>query len=323
MSHQKPIVSIILPTYNRADLLPAAIESVLNQTYSNWELIIWNDGSTDATKSILKKYSDLRIRCLEDVNHGKSWALNRGIEVSSADYIAFLDDDDQWTPQKLQLQVKAMENHPDVEMLFGNYDNLNLSTGRRGQGFQQNRAGLSQLKVVRSQTDKLNLIQDGFLKGIARENFIAFDTVLIRKNTIEKLGNFNEHLRNGMDFEYWWRLGLAGCSVAYMDEVILTRVKYPDSLSGQSLVSLQNFLKVLQGCEVYAEKLGQPQSKAYLKPRYRNTWQNLITAYAEQRDLRNMTKSFLTTFKYGFSLGSFRLFLQGILKYVIRNLYDH
>lgn len=321
--NQKPVISIILPTYNRADLLPAAINSVLAQTYPDWELLIWNDGSTDNTQVVINSLKDDRIRSFSSDNHGMSYALNQAIEQSRGEFVAFLDDDDQWTPPKLQSQGRAMENHPGVEMLFGNYENLNLSSGKRGAGFHQNQAGLKQLKVARSQTDRLNLIQEGFLKGIARENFIAFDTVLIRKNTIEKLGNFNEHLRNGMDFEYWWRLGLAGCSVAYMDEVILTRVKYPDSLSGQSLVSLQNFLKVLQGCEVYAEKLGQPQSKAYLKPRYRNTWQNLITAYAEQRDLRNMTKSFLTTFKYGFSLGSFRLFLQGILKYVIRNLYDH
>lgn len=323
MSHQKPIVSIILPTYNRADLLPAAIETVLNQTYSNWELIIWNDGSTDATKSILKKYSDLRIRCIEDVNHGKSWALNRGIEVSSADYIAFLDDDDQWTPQKLQLQVKAMENHPDVEMLFGNYDNLNLSTGRRGQGFQQNQAGLSQVKVVRSQTDKLNLVQDGFLKGIARENFIAFDSVLIRKKTIQKIGDFNENLRNGEDFEYWWRLGLTGAKIAYMDDVILNRVKYPNSLSGHSLTSLQNFLIVLESCAAYAQKFAQPQTKSYLKPRYRNIYQNLISAYGKRGEFHNMKKAFFATFKYGFNLGSFRLLSQEILRNLIRCLHGN
>jgi len=318
-----PLVSIILPTFNRADLLPRAINSVLAQTYPDWELLIWNDGSKDNTEKVIKSYKDYRIRLFSLDNHGKSYALNRAIKHSKGELIAFLDDDDQWTPQKLELQVQALENYPGVEMFFGNFENLNLSSGKRGAGFQQNQAGLKQLKVTISQTDRLNLIQDGFLKGIARENFIAFDTVLIQKNTIEKLGTFNENLRNGEDFEYWWRLGLAGCSVAYMNEVILTRVKYPDSLSSHSLVSLHNFLNVLQSCEVYAEKLGQPQSKAYLKPRYRNTWQILITAYAKQRDLRNMTKSFLTTFKYGFSLGSFRLFLQGIIKYVIRYSYDH
>lgn len=105
------LVSIILPTYNRAEFIRASLDSVFAQTYMNWELIIIDDGSTDDTVEILKEYDDSRIKYLYQENQGVSAARNTGIEVCRGEVIALLDSDDQWLPKKLETQLAYMQEH--------------------------------------------------------------------------------------------------------------------------------------------------------------------------------------------------------------------
>jgi len=116
-----PNVSIILPTYNRAPTLSRAIDSVLKQTYKDFELIIIDDGSVDKTKDIVANYlSDPRIKYLHQENAGASAARNRGIQVSTGDLIAFQDSDDEWMPDKLHTQVQVFEKNDDsLSLVYG------------------------------------------------------------------------------------------------------------------------------------------------------------------------------------------------------------
>ena len=98
-----PFFSIIIPTYNRASMLPIAIDSVINQTFILWELIIVDDGSTDNTKALVENYKDNRIRYIYQHNQERSAARNNGIEISVGRYICFLDSDDYYMPDRLQL----------------------------------------------------------------------------------------------------------------------------------------------------------------------------------------------------------------------------
>ncbi|WP_458189240.1 glycosyltransferase family 2 protein [Haladaptatus sp. NG-WS-4] len=105
-----PAVSVVIPTYNREDTLGDAIDSVLGQTYTDFELIIVDDGSTDNTENAVKGYNDPRLRyVVHEQNMGVSEARNSGIRASNGDYIAFLDSDDRWRPNKLQRQIAALE----------------------------------------------------------------------------------------------------------------------------------------------------------------------------------------------------------------------
>jgi len=105
------LISIILPTYNRAHFLPRALDSVFAQTYGNWELVIIDDGSTDETSKLLDKYTDPRIVRLQQENKGVSAARNYGISCCKGDMIALLDSDDEWLPRKLETQLKLMHEH--------------------------------------------------------------------------------------------------------------------------------------------------------------------------------------------------------------------
>ncbi|HLF46404.1 MAG TPA: glycosyltransferase family 2 protein [Chitinophagaceae bacterium] len=122
-----PKVSIIMPTHNRASLITASIESIRNQTFSNWELIIVDDGSTDETAEIISQYKDERIHFYKTERTGKVGKIkNIGLEKSSGDYIAFNDSDDLWHPEKLGKQVAVLLEYPDAGFcLTGGY-NFNI-----------------------------------------------------------------------------------------------------------------------------------------------------------------------------------------------------
>lgn len=114
-------VSIVLPTYNRAHLLTRALDSVQMQTFEDWELVIVDDGSTDATEHVVARYadSDPRIRRYFQPNSGLSMARNAGIDRSGGDFITFLDSDDEYLPTHLEIRVAYMRRHPEVDMLHG------------------------------------------------------------------------------------------------------------------------------------------------------------------------------------------------------------
>jgi glycosyltransferase involved in cell wall biosynthesis len=111
-----PRVSIVLPTYNRADTLGRAIESVRAQTWQDWELVIVDDGSTDATRDVLAGVSDSRVRVLSQANQGVAAARNRGLREARGGLVAFLDSDDEHTPHHLELAVSFFDAHPDEHL---------------------------------------------------------------------------------------------------------------------------------------------------------------------------------------------------------------
>ena len=127
-----PNVSVIIPTYNRAELLPRAVNSVLSQTYDDYEIIIVDDHSSDNTQDVIAKFTDQRIRPIRhERNTGQSASINTGIANAMGEYIAFLDDDDEWLPNKLEGQVAVFQSSAsDVGLVYGWMDRIEDSTGR-------------------------------------------------------------------------------------------------------------------------------------------------------------------------------------------------
>ena len=113
-----PLVSVIVPVYNGETTLPDTVESVLRQTFQNFELIIIDDGSTDGTLRWLRSVRDSRLRVFSYPNGGLSVARNRGIERSRGEFISFIDSDDLWTPDKLELQLQALRQQPQAALAY-------------------------------------------------------------------------------------------------------------------------------------------------------------------------------------------------------------
>lgn len=308
-----PEISIILPTYNREVLLARAIKSVISQSYQNWELIVWDDGSNDNSSSVVSGINDNRISYHYSENKGAAAARNQAISITSGDYLAFLDSDDEWLDDKLSIQVEAMQAHPKIDLIFSDFENINLVRKKSGTNFSGFQETFEMMRTAELDPGIFE-IKHGFLKSLARGNYIATDTVIVKKSVIQNLGGFNEKLRNSEDFELWWRLGLNDVRVAFHDQVLMTRYKPEGSLTSLTPDSAASALFALDICAEEAISANRTDLIEDLKLSYRNAWQNMITACAMENDKKGMMTAFKNSLKYGFRPGSLRLLVEGLLK---------
>jgi glycosyltransferase involved in cell wall biosynthesis len=185
-----PVVSVVIPTYNRANILPRALESALAQTYDHLEVLVVDDGSTDNTAELVAQYAELdnRVRYLrQPQNAGVSAARNRGLREARGDFVAFLDSDDEWFPAKLEGQVERFgqvgENvgliYCGVETIEGEGDSWTFRPEHRGDVYEH-----LLLK---------NVIHTG-------------SGVIIRRNVTRSAGFFDEEIPAIEDYEYWLRI---------------------------------------------------------------------------------------------------------------------
>ena len=174
-----PLVSIITPTYNHEKFIGTCIESVLKQTYQNWEMIIIDDGSTDKTSVVVAKYTDDRIKYVKQENLG-IWKLNetynKALEMSKGDLIAILEGDDAWPNFKLEEQVKIFEKN-----------NVVLSWGRKNNINDKNEVIAFDLQSLKN---FINMPQEEMMRNLIIENFLQPCTVIIDKNALLSIGGF-------------------------------------------------------------------------------------------------------------------------------------
>jgi glycosyltransferase involved in cell wall biosynthesis len=225
-----PSVSIIIPTFNRADLIPRSIKSVLNQTYMDFELIIVDDASTDNTEDIIQNIDDSRLRYIKhEENRGGSAARNTGIRAAQADFIAFQDSDDEWLPEKLDKQMRIFEDAP-------------LTVGVVYAGFWRIEGGQKQYIPGPSQQVRDGDIHDQLLKG----NFITTQAAVVRKECFKKAGLFDEHLARLQDWELFIRIS-RHYNFLFIDEPLVISYFTPESISSKE----DNLIKA---CELILDK---------------------------------------------------------------------
>ncbi len=200
-----PQISVVIPTFNRATLLKEAINSVVNQTYSNWELIIVDNYSTDDTDSIVDFFQDDRILITKLHFSGSvSASRNLGVNLARAEWIAFLDSDDYWAPTKLEEVVSFINSNVDVI-----YHNV----GRFGSS-----KITSKIKVHKSRKLKSPVYLDFLLNG----NTIALSSVTVRKSILAKIGGMDESraLFGMEDFETWLRIASISENFFHISKVL-------------------------------------------------------------------------------------------------------
>ncbi|SRR5882762_283850 len=219
----KSLVSIIIPTYNRADVISETIDNVFSQTYKNFELIVVDDGSTDGTPAILRKYAN-RIRVITQKNAGPAAARNRGIEVSGGDIIAFQDSDDLWEPTKLERQVALLEKSGDSVPCCLCSASFGFVGGKSYTSFD-----ISDIASPHEEGLWLNVAE------ILATRLVLFNqTVAIRRSAIEKVGVFDESLRYLEDYDLPLRLANEGPWAIIRDPLVIYREGAANSFSKQA-----------------------------------------------------------------------------------------
>ena len=185
-----PTVSVVMPTRNRADVLSRAIDTVLAQTFANWELIIVDDASTDATPDVLAqaRSRDARIRSIRmDQRVGASRARNTAIDAARSDLIAFLDDDDEWFPEKLHTQVAVLRDRADAGVCCTHF-------------LERDADGVDHLygSAAGNGGDLARRLRQG--------NVLSFSTPVVRRSLLELVGGLDERLPRLQDWDLWLRL---------------------------------------------------------------------------------------------------------------------
>ena len=223
----QPLVSVIIPTFNRAWCLKEAIDSVLTQTYKNYELIVVDDGSTDKTKGLLSQCKGITV--LYQENQGVSAARNRGIASSKGELIAFLDSDDLWQPEKLATQVAYFGQHHDA--MICQTEEIWIRNGRR----------IFPKKKHKKESGY-------FFERSLELCLVSPSAVMMKRQLFNDVGLFDENLPACEDYDLWLRVG-AHLPIYLIDEaLIIKRGGHADQLSSNPgldkyrIQSIQNLL---------------------------------------------------------------------------------
>jgi glycosyltransferase involved in cell wall biosynthesis len=179
-------ISIITPTYNREIFLPATIDSVLGQTYKNFELIIIDDGAVDNTRALVKSYADKdpRVKYLYQQNKGQSVARNYGLSIATGEFICFLDSDNYWPLDKLEKSLKAFEQYPEADVIYG--DCIIIDE----QGREVNR-------------DNMHRYSGNIAALLLKDNFVSMNTTMTRRKCFDAMGGMSGKRRVADDYELW------------------------------------------------------------------------------------------------------------------------
>lgn len=222
-STASPSVSVVIPTYNRARFIGAAVASIRAQTYPCHEIVIVDDGSSDDTAAVVAALGE-GIRYIRQANAGPSAARNRGIQEACGDLVAFLDTDDRWLPEKLALQVRAMQRDPSIALVCAD---MAIEDGEGRRLVDSNFAKRGMLAMF-ERLDSAAIPDAPRL--LLQINFINTSTVLARRDLLQSLGGFDRRLRYGEDLELWLRIA-ARHAIACVPSVQEIRVEHDTNVT--------------------------------------------------------------------------------------------
>ncbi len=266
-----PTVSVIIPTHNRANYLPVAISSVLNQSFQDFEILVVDDGSTDSTAAVVAGFRDQRIRYIRhEKSRGGSAARNTGIRNSNCPFIAFLDDDDEWLPSKLQLLTDLLKSSPaEVGAAYSGYWIVDRGRGRIcGKKTPAKRGDLSQ-----------ELLAGNCIGGTS--------AVVARRECFERVGLFDENLPSFQDYDLWIRI-----SKEFQFEFV------PDPLSNYYVHENKiwtDLSALSRGIEIFLKKHG---NSTLLRKYFGYRYLALGVRYCENNQTREGRGAFLKAIRF-------------------------
>ena len=245
-----PEISVIIPVYNGDKTIRETIESVLNQTFSDFELLIINDGSQDTTLEIVSNIPDPRIKVFSYPNAGLNASRNRGISLASGEYVSFIDADDIWTPDKLEAQLKALKAEPQAAVAYSWTDWID----EKGQFLRR--------------ANHNSATGDVFAKLLLADFVGSGSNPLIRKQAFAEVGNFDQSLVGGQDWDMWLRLAARYPFTVVPSAQILYR-QSPNSWSRNVERQEKGFRRIIEKALAQAPESVQKLEKHIIANRYK------------------------------------------------------
>lgn len=251
-----PEVSIVMPTYNRAHLIGESIQSVLDQTFQDFELIIVDDGSSDDTEAVVKRFNDPRIRYIYQQNKGQSGATNTGIRNARGKYIAFLDSDDLWVPELLEVEVAILDAKPDIGLVYAKAQAMDEKGNPKPR--------------IRGAYEKY---PGETLKSMLYGDFSCIQTTLVRRECFDLAGLFDETLKGRVDWDMFLRIA-KHYRFAHINKILAKFRFHPGQKTGpESPVFVEVFESRIRVLDKAFSSADLPEEVLAIRPlAYRNAY---------------------------------------------------
>lgn len=233
----QPKVSVIIPTYNRGKFIGAAVQSVLDQTFQDFEVIVVDDGSTDQTGDVVQAFASEKVQYVYQPNRGRSNARNHALGLAKGRYIAFLDSDDLYLPDKLALQVDYMDSHPEIGVIYTSAYCIDENGVRTKDEYEATVSGWVYEHIA-------------FFVPVT----ITLPTVMVRKEVFDKVGEFDEAMERFEDTDMWRRISKHYQINALHEQTCLLRTHMDNALVAQDPDRIAGAL------DYYAKKIDQEDS---------------------------------------------------------------
>ncbi|MCS3800569.1 glycosyltransferase family 2 protein [Niastella sp. OAS944] len=273
------MVSVILTTYNRAQLVMESIYSVLNQTYADLELIIVDDGSTDTTEELVNALPDPRIRYYKMPHTGRTAVLkNAAIRHAKGNLIAFIDSDDTWMENKLEKQVQLLNRHPEIG--FTITDAITFRSGK--------------VLSPRTYTKRQGIEYANIFNRLTENRFVVYNpTLVMRRSCVDKTGWFNEDMLFCSDYHFNMRLAYYFAAGIIYESLIWRRMHDNNRTTSISVENYEGFVQTFE--YLYQRNM---VSKKYLQKAKSHAYLNIGHAFKQQQNLPAARHHYWQSLKY-------------------------
>ncbi len=279
LAEKMPKVSVIIPVYNGEKFLSEAIESVVAQTYLDWEIITVNDGSTDRSLEILRKYEKQlpsKIYVINQENKGPSLTRNMAIAEAKGEYIAFLDCDDSWLPEKLEKQVEFLDLNKEFGLIYSDCYVIDYNGNIKGNTYS------SRIKPFRG-----NVFNE-----LLYTNFIPTSTVMVRSEVFDDVGLFNPMLRISQDYDLWIRIAET-CPIDFIDQPLAKYRLHCEGISRNVELMTNEDFQIMEYWLTKKPKVRR-ELKDQIKQKRARLHYQLALYYYHNRKIRKAIAEFIT-----------------------------
>lgn len=244
-----PSVSIVIPAYNAEQYIVEAIQSLQNQTFSDFEIIVSDDASTDRTVPVVQAINDPRLKIISAENGGVSAARNRGVAIAQGEFLAFLDADDLWDPDKLRLQVETLKANPKAGLSYGWFYHWNYAVHKATETKVLMRPSATGPEAYRTILEE-NVVGNG-------------SNIFVRRTALESVGDFDETLTHGEDWEFCFRVALKWEVVLIPQPLVYYRQHSTSICSSIDLLKASTIRTMDKIFDLAPPELGYLKTKTY------------------------------------------------------------
>jgi len=277
------MVSVVIPTYNSAAFLRGAIQSVLSQTYSDFEVVVVDDGSTDNTESVVHSFGD-QVCYVKQQNKGAGAARNQGIKRSRGEYVAFLDADDLWLPGKLGEQISLMDRDPELGLVYSDW----AVVAEKGK---------AEPSYLRNQPAASGYVFDELVQG----GFILTSGTLVRRSCLDDVGYFDETLSIAQDYDLWLRICYRWKVALVNKPLVIKRNRDGNLSSNLTKTAVERIVLFEKALKKFSDMT--PRSRRLVRRQLALNYWDVGYHHFERLSLKEARKNFVSSLTYDWKNG--------------------